>query len=152
MVALAASDVTVTVNERRIVGKKRRNRVSIAFGDGAKTYPAAGVPMPGAGSFGMIRQLDYVLLYDPSNPDGFIYKYDATNNKMRIWSQGLNTGATAAADSTSGALAKNSAGAESVVRAMGTAVSTAYDVGPMNEIGTAIAPASTTLVGEAVGW
>jgi hypothetical protein len=152
MAALTSASVVVTVNERRIVGKKRRNRVTIVFGDGVSTYPALGVPMPTAGSFGMIRQLDFLHVYDESNPDGYIYKYDSVNNKIRIYAQGVNTGATAAADSASGALAKTSAGAEGAVRAMGTVASTAYDLGAMNEITTAITPASLTLVAEAVGW
>lgn len=84
---VALGNAVVTVNERRIVGKKRRNRITIVFGDGASTYPAGGVPLPGSGSLGMIRQLDYVLLVDASNPDGFVYKYDQTNSKLRIYSE-----------------------------------------------------------------
>jgi hypothetical protein len=86
--AVIASAV-VTVNERRIYGsgKKRRNRITITFGDGVNTYPAGGVVLPTFGSFGMTRQLDYVLLVDASNPDGFVYKYDQTNNKLRIYSE-----------------------------------------------------------------
>jgi hypothetical protein len=86
----------VTVNERRIyaAGKKKRNRVTVTFGNGVDTYPAGGIVMPAAGSFGMIRQLDYLLLVDPSSSDGFLYKYDQTNNKVRIYVEqavGTNT-------------------------------------------------------------
>jgi hypothetical protein len=80
----------VTVNERRIyaAGKKKRNRVTVTFGNGVDTYPAGGIVMPSAGSFGMIRQLDYLLLVDPSSADGFLYKYDQTNNRSGFtWSR-----------------------------------------------------------------
>ena len=118
MVALVAGDVTVTVNERRIygTGKKRRNRVTLAYGDGAKTYPAGGIPMPVLGIFGMTRQLDYLAVIDQSG-DGFVYKYDATNNKMKIYAEQ--------------AVATNA---------------------PLLEATTALAPAATTIVCEAVGW
>jgi hypothetical protein len=96
MVALLSSDVTVTVNERRIygTGKKRRNRVTLTYGDGAKTYPTGGVPMPAFGSFGLIRQMDYLVVVDQSSADGFVYKYDVTNNKLKIFVEqavGTNT-------------------------------------------------------------
>jgi|SRR6266850_8015033 len=89
MVALVAGDITVTVNERRIAGsnKKRRNRVTITYGDGAKTYPAGGIPLPAASGFGMTRQIDYVTLVDPMAGDGFVYKYDSVNNKIRIYAE-----------------------------------------------------------------
>jgi hypothetical protein len=118
MVALASTDVTVTVNERRIygTGKKRRNRVTLTYGDGAKTYPTGGVPMPAQGSFGMTRQLDYLSVIDQSVADGFVYKYDVTN-KFKIF----------------------------VEQAVGTNT-------PLAEATTALAPAATTIVCEAVGW
>lgn len=83
MVDLASTDVTVTLEERTIEGKKKRNRVSIAFGDGALTYPSGGVPMPAFGSFGMVRNLDYAILIDPASATGIIWKWDKTNLKLR---------------------------------------------------------------------
>jgi hypothetical protein len=82
---IAASDVTITVNDRWIVKKKRYCDVTIAFGDAALTYPANGVPMPAASSFGMVRNLDYVLLDDPASGIGLIYKFDRSNKKVRIY-------------------------------------------------------------------
>ena len=86
MVALASTDVTVTINDRRKVnGNPTRwhNDVTVAFGDGALTYPTGGVPMPAAGSFGMKNAvLEKLLLDDESS--GLLYKvtYDETNNKL----------------------------------------------------------------------
>lgn len=63
MPALAASDVTVVVTERTIEGKKRRSRGTITFGDGALTYPTAGIPLPAIGIFGFVRQMDTLELF-----------------------------------------------------------------------------------------
>jgi hypothetical protein len=85
----ALGTATVVVNERRIAStnKKRRNRVTITFGDGVSTYPANGIPLPAASGFGMTRQLDYVTLVDPSSPDGFVYKYSVALNTIRIYAE-----------------------------------------------------------------
>ena len=45
MANLAATDITVTLlNQRRVSGRVH-NRVKLAFGDAALTYPAGGVPI-----------------------------------------------------------------------------------------------------------
>lgn len=83
MADLASTDVTITVEERTIVKKKRRNRVKIVFGDGALTYPSGGVPMPAFGSFGFVRNLDFLILIDSSAATGTVWKYDKANAKLR---------------------------------------------------------------------
>jgi hypothetical protein len=153
MADLVAADVTVTVDERTIVGKKRRNRVTITFGDGAKTYPAGGVPLPAFGSFGHIRNLDYLTIFDVDDASGIMWKYDRTNNKLRGYRQGVRTGSTAAADSTSGALLENMAAAETTLRGMGTAIDVDIDLGLLRELTSAgNPPAAQTLQAEATGW
>lgn len=92
---LAATDVTVTLPSRdRDIGHGAlRKEVSIAtvtFGDGALTYPAGGVPMPAIGSFGFKREVKIVLPM-VSAMDIYVYKYDATNNKLAMYD--INTGA-----------------------------------------------------------
>lgn len=83
MADIASSDVTITVEKRTIVGKQRRNRVKIAFGNGALTYPSGGVPMPAASSFGMVRNLDYLTIFDENDASGIMWKYDKDNLKLR---------------------------------------------------------------------
>lgn len=91
MAALAASDVTVTISERRIVGKRKVVRGTIAFGDGSLTYPENGVPLPGLSSFGFIRQMDsfkvygvnelasdYVLQFGPANRTLLMFEEEGT--------------------------------------------------------------------------
>lgn len=155
MVALAATDWTVTVDNRRILPKIRRHRVKLVIGDGAKTYSAGGIPAPTFTQLGMQRALEQLTLVDDSVADGRIYKWDKANNKIKIFSQGILTGATAAAAAGNGALITTSAAGgatESVVRASGTAASTSYDTGPLVEVPAALAPASFTLWAIAEGW
>jgi hypothetical protein len=97
MAALTAANVTVTVRERRIMPglKKRRLALTLAFGDGALTYPAGGVPMPAFGALGFQRFLDTIDITDAGSANGYLYKYDEANNKLRIY-QGDNTNAAAA--------------------------------------------------------
>jgi hypothetical protein len=91
---LAASDVTVTVNEVITAGRKHRNDVKIVFGDGALTYPSGGVPMPTFGSFGMIRNIEKLALYDSNDASGIIWKYDKDNHKLRGYEVGGVAGQT----------------------------------------------------------
>lgn len=97
MAAIAAANVTVTVNsEIRGGPKQKRNRVTIAFGNGSLTYPSGGVPMPAIGSFGMVTALDGLVMIDAHAANGFLYKFDRANRKIRIY-QGDNDNASDAA-------------------------------------------------------
>ena len=58
----------------------------------------------------------------------YTFRADTANKKIIARTLMLETGATAAADSTSGALAEDFAGTEGVVRLMGTAINTIYHV------------------------
>ena len=149
MAALASTDVTVTVNARdRDIGHGALNKnmcmASIVFGDGALTYPALGVPLPAIGSFGMLKQMDIGLIEQPHG-DGLIYKYDRTNHKIRIYSQGVTMGSTAIAAYDNGALAEDENGAETVIRLSGGAADASYNLGALHEVGTSFAPAATTI-------
>ena len=156
MADLTASDVAVSVptNDRDIGGGgvfKNLSLASITFGDGAKTYPSGGVPLPAIGHFGLKRQLQLLLIQQPV-ANGFVYKYDAENNKIKIFTQGFSTGATAAGAAENGALVKNSAGTEATAPRMPkTAINTIYDMGGLIELPTTIAPAAVTLKALAIG-
>ena len=91
MTALASTDVTVTVNSRdKDIGhgalSKFMGIATIAFGDGALTYPTGGVPLPAIGRFGLQRQVD-IGLVEPPYGDGYVYKYDRTNHKIVMYQQ-----------------------------------------------------------------
>jgi hypothetical protein len=88
MADIAASDVTITVQKRLKAGKRRRNRCKIAFGNGALTYPAGGVPLPAARSFGLnANVLEYLVITDGDDGTGLIWKYDQENKKLRVYYQ-----------------------------------------------------------------
>jgi hypothetical protein len=104
MPALTAASWTTTVRSRRIFPHRKRNAVTLVVGNGTDTYPAGGIPMPVFQSFGFARFLETLDFLDNSSADGFLYKYDEVNNKIRIY-QGDNTNAAAAPNIELGAVA-----------------------------------------------
>lgn len=96
MADLAASDVTVTINDRKIHGSQRNVDVTIAFGNGTLEYPTTGVPLPAIGSFGMTKKLDYVNLYQPTDSAGHNWYIDITNSVIKILGKVSVKGAPAA--------------------------------------------------------
>ena len=150
MSALTATDVAVTVNpgDREMAGAaafKNMSLASITFGNSSLTYPTNGVPLPAIGVFGFRKAINFALIAQAPG-DGFIYKYDKTNHSIRVYTQGVKTGATAAGGETDvGALAKDSSGTEGTPRIIHTIASTTYDLGPLIELPAAIALPSTTL-------
>jgi len=164
MAALTASDVTATILDRDATRRGRRvNLVQLVFGDGAKTYPATGVPLPAKEKLGMVQQvLRLFIVEKPVN--GYDYFYDKIHHSIRIQQSASHThdllvkgGITAdedlgvlASGPTLGKLAatdRTIAGAS--VSTQGGVVSLA--AAPLVEVTTAHAPASTTLVVEVKG-
>lgn len=147
MAAIASTNVTVTVTPagRDIFPGSPKLVVlaSVVFGDGSLTYPTNGVPMPAIGNFGFKKAIQFAVVDPPIN--GFVYKYDRTNHKILIYTQGMTTGSTGTTTSGNGALAENSAGAETAVRLANSAADTTYDFGPLKEMAATIAPAAVTL-------
>lgn len=86
MANLTSSDVSVSLDarDRHILGKLRMSQGSLAFGDGALTYPYGGVPMPAIGNFGMNKEVSMFDIVDASG-DGFIYRYDQANRKIKMF-------------------------------------------------------------------
>jgi hypothetical protein len=151
---IAASDVTITVEKKSIEGKQKRNRVKIAFGNGALTYPAGGIPMPAFGKFGMKRDLAFLTVFDEDNGTGLHWKYDKVNKKLRCYVQGYAHGTggavtlddypvNAAVGVTSGISVSLTTGAGATTGRLGALVELAA---------TADAPAATSIYAEAVGW
>lgn len=94
----------------------------------------ASYPTNGESVTDITRYFKTCLRVTCDNKSGYAFEWDKTNSKIKVFTQGLTTGATAAADSTSGALLINDAGAEGAFRAMGTAISTTYKLGAMKEV------------------
>jgi len=88
---IAATDVTYT--RERVVDKDGLAcwTGSVAFGDGALTYPTGGIPAD-KGQFGFARFVDSFLITE-SNGNGFVYEYDKSAETIRIL-QGDNNNAS----------------------------------------------------------
>jgi len=135
MADLIATNVAVTLDPRDLDYSGQaltKSYPSIAFGDGALTYPANGVPLPDKGEFGMKKAIKRVFIQPPLN--GYIYKYDKTNHTIRIYqSAGFTPAGTNANDGPPETFT-------------GTAVAAA----PLVELGN-VAVAATTLDLEVIG-
>lgn len=94
MAAIAASDVAYTslgrggqIND----SGSRVNDLKIVFGDGALTYPAGGIPLSNLSKNGFPNVVDSFLISAASSGDGYVYKYDAVNGKLRIYQSAAGT-------------------------------------------------------------
>lgn len=95
MADIASTDVVYTVGAKdvkKMEDGRKMVKASVAFGNGSLTYPSGGVPLL-SGSLGCPTQIDSFTLTDPGSADGYLYKYDLTNNKIRIY-QGDNNNAS----------------------------------------------------------
>jgi len=85
MPAIAASDVTVTINRKEDLNGMKRNYCTIAFGDGALTYPTAGIPLA-KGVLGMSRHTEHINFME-SNTLDYHMEYDVSAETI-VLSQG----------------------------------------------------------------
>lgn len=83
MADIAAANVTYTILNRRIgESGKRMNRVRLAFGDGALTYPANGVPIT-IGKLGCPNDVESMTIVD-QGASGYQFQYDQSAKKLII--------------------------------------------------------------------
>lgn len=166
MADIASSDLTYTlVKSRKEDSSNKVINLTVAFGNATLTYPSGGIPLLKA-SLGCPNNIVSLLIDGPASADGIIYKYDKTNNKIRMYQAASHThdfkviGSQAAA-STDAISAKTLtlgkeaatnitiAGANSAT--LGGVVSLAQ--GPLTEVASgSYAPAATTLYVEVTGW
>jgi len=122
--AHTATTITTTVNERNIEGKKKRNRCTISL-TSADTYPSNGLPLATYGSFGMVRQLDYIIL---------LGNVSTLNSELYVWNYSASDGS------------------QGTLQAYGTATAGTSAVAVVQLATTVTVGASTTFLVEAVGW
>jgi len=87
MADIAAGDLVYTLQAgtQQIVGDSRFGAVwKIVLGDGVDTYPSGGVPITKA-SVGCPNDIEEFHIMDASDADGYVYKYDYENDKIRIY-------------------------------------------------------------------
>lgn len=81
MADIASSDVTYTlVNQRKTSGSRNHNRVRLAFGNGALTYPAGGIPL-NIGKLGCPTIVESLVVVDKGT-SGYSFMYDQSENKL----------------------------------------------------------------------
>lgn len=85
MADIAAGDVTYTVTkQRKEESGNKVNSVTITFGNSTLTYPSGGIPLTKA-SMGCPNVITAATLEAANSGDGIVYKYDKTNNKIRMY-------------------------------------------------------------------
>lgn len=133
MADIASSDVTYTlVKQRKEESGHKVINFTLAFGDGAKTYPSGGIPLTAA-KLGCPNQVLSLKLIDAGNANGFMYKYDLSNNKIRIYQTDAHTHSIPAGTDAGGGTSGASTAAAS------------------DELGN-VAVVATTIKIEVVGW
>lgn len=154
MPALTANDVTVELipQDRDFLGLgKRISFPVVTFGNGSLTYPTNGVPLPDIGAFGMNKAIKRVFIQDPPT-SGYVYKYDPTNHSIRIYQAANNllikgglTEVTEPIGITGGDTLGKTATTDRTILAANSATKGGIIPGPLVEVPTTHAPASTTL-------
>lgn len=82
---IASGDVTYAVVSKSVdESGNKRNVVTATFGDGVLTYPAGGIPLLKA-QFGCPNVIKTLDLFSAASANGFVYKYDQVNAKIRIY-------------------------------------------------------------------
>ena len=152
MTDIAAANVSYSLSLRDSCVAGRHGKlhlVQVSVGDASLTYPSGGIPLT-KGNLGCPNKIHSLRVIE-SNVSGFQFEYDKSTEKLRILTESITTGATAASTSGDGALAENSVGTEGSVRFYGSASDTSYDIGKMAEIGQLAIPALVLQV-EVLGY
>lgn len=161
MANLAASDITVTINTRRRNNGRNFFNVTLAFGDGVKTYPAGGVPIT-IGNVGCPNIVESCDVYDAGNT-GLNWSYDTTNKKLVASQSPAHThnlllknaavadGATTRVNAGANLLGANTGADLTVTGSGANGGVVAVAAGVLSEPST-VAIAAQTLKCEIIGW
>lgn len=165
MADIAAGDVTYTlVNQRKMSDSRSLNRVRLAFGDGALTYPAGGIPLS-KGKMGCPTVIESLVVVDKGT-SGYSFMYDQSAEKLVVWQAPAQTHAhnmfilggqthDATLGLNSSSLGKNAAtnitlnGSNSATT--GGVMSATLAAAALSEA-SAVAIAAQTIEVEVVGW
>lgn len=168
MADLASGDVTYTAQTpgKRVSGRYV-NTFKLAFGDGALTYPALGIPLDKA-KMGCPVYIESLKIVDASDGDGIMWKYDFEGNKLRGWFNKAQThahdflvkGGTAAASTDAINIKTAIIGKEAATDATSLGSASATAGGVLSSVQAAAAgtehgntaPAATVIYIEVVGW
>lgn len=167
MAGFGTADVTYTVkNFRRLSNSRVHNRVQLAFGDGAKTYSAGGVPLV-IGNLGCTNVVESLTVVEQSTA-GYVFSYISSTSKLAIFQApshthtlwvGTNTGTagtTAVNAGTASGLFTSATGGTLAVAGIAATSGTAGGIvnvaaGNLTEV-TSVALAAQTIIVEVIGW
>jgi hypothetical protein len=113
MAYIAATNCTVSVLDKGVVGKKRRTYGTIVFDSTTLTYTATtGIPLPTFGKWGFMKQVDMIFFNQSvaATVGGLVYKYDKTNHSIRVFCSAAITPAGTIAAPVFTGIAKTVAG------------------------------------------
>lgn len=84
MAAISAVAATISIRATLPTDKYKQVSATITFGDGVATYPTGGIPVS-ASTLGFRSFIRDIMFSDMAAADGFIYKFDSTNSKIKIF-------------------------------------------------------------------
>lgn len=150
MADLAASNVTYTMLNERRVESRAQNRVRLAFGDGALTVPAGGIPLS-KGKLGCPNVIESLIVVDQGT-SGYRFQYDQSAEKLVVMQSALVV--TKGAVLGSGEVGVSADAATATLNNNTIAASlTLKSASPAQIVeASAIAIAAQTIEVEVVGW
>lgn len=90
MANIAAGDVSYSFIKQRVgIQSLQTNLVQLSFGDGAKTYPAGGIPIT-IGNLGCPTEVQS-LRVSSNGGSGYSFSYDRTNQKLMMFLPGAHS-------------------------------------------------------------
>ena len=91
MPVILQSDITVTINQRTVHGRKKRVEGTLEFGNGVDTMPPDGLPMPELSAFGFLRIMDEFRLYQRDGSTPLKIAYQEVDNKIVFAEEEVDT-------------------------------------------------------------
>lgn len=162
MADIATGDVTYTIlKQRRNASSQNSNLVRLAFGNGALTYPANGIPI-NIGKLGCPTYVESMVVVD-QGASGYRFQYDQSASKLVLVHQGAHThdlllknaavadGASARVNAGANLLGANTGGDLTVTGAGANGGVVNKTPGALAEA-SAVAIAAQTIEVEVIGW
>ena len=103
---IAVTDLTVTLLDKTVIGRRRRLTMTISFGNSTLTYPTDGIPVTAA-ALGFRRNIASLTITG-SRGDGILYNWDESYSTIRAFYPTQETGSSssrAGAEFTGGSTA-----------------------------------------------
>lgn len=91
----AITGFSYTVSKRRRLDASasiNQAHASLTAGDGSLTYPTGGIPFDKT-QLGFNNSLEFILFTGQTTVDGYVYKYDIANAKIKLFQQSSATSA-----------------------------------------------------------